>query len=91
MKLHFIYRYNALTYQGKWLSGNVVAQSKHEVIDQLIQQQKLPVKIRLYRVIIFQNSDKQYRIQLLEQLALLLHSGLALRDPLIISPKRNHV
>ena len=47
MKLHFIYRYNALTYQGEWLSGNIVAQSKHEVIDQLIQQQKLPVKIRL--------------------------------------------
>ncbi|AUU13559.1 TPA: type II secretion system F family protein [Proteus mirabilis] len=84
MKLHFIYRYNALTYQGKWLSGNVVAQSKHEVIDQLIQQQKLPVKIRLYRVIIFQNSDKQYRIQLLEQLALLLHSGLALLPALTL-------
>lgn len=84
MKLHFIYRYNALTYQGKWLSGNVVTQSKHEVIDQLIQQQKLPVKIRLYRVIIFQNSDKQYRIQLLEQLALLLHSGLALLPALTL-------
>lgn len=32
MKLHFIYRYNALTYQGKWLSGNVVAQSKMKLL-----------------------------------------------------------
>ncbi|MEQ5186734.1 type II secretion system F family protein, partial [Providencia alcalifaciens] len=50
----------------------------------LTQQQKLPIKIRLFKIVLFQDTDKQYRIQLFEQLALLLHSGLALLPALTL-------
>lgn len=78
MRLQLIYRYDALTYQGEWCTGNILASSNNEAFIKLTQQQKLPIKIRLFKIILFQDTDKQYRIQLFEQLALLLHSGLAL-------------
>lgn len=84
MKLQQIYRYDALSYQGEWCSGNILASSSNDVFIKLTQQQKIPIKIRLYKIIIFQESDKKYRIQLLEQLALLLHSGLALLPALTL-------
>ena len=76
MRLQQIYHYDALSYQGEWCSGNILASSNNDVFIKLTQQQKIPIKIHLYKIVIFQESDKKYRIQLLEQLALLLHSGL---------------
>ncbi|MEQ5206695.1 MULTISPECIES: type II secretion system F family protein [Proteus] len=84
MRLQQVYRYVALSYQGEWCSGNILASSNNDVFIKLIQQQKIPIKIRLYKIMIFQESDKKYRIQLLEQLALLLHSGLALLPALTL-------
>lgn len=84
MRLQSIYRYDALNYQGEWCTGKILASSNDEAFIKLTQQQKTPVKIRLYKMMLFQDSDKQYRIQLLEQLALLLHSGLALLPALTL-------
>lgn len=84
MKLQYIYRYDSFTYQGEWSSGKIIATSKREAFIKITQQQKTPIKIHLYKIIYFQDSDRQYRIQLLEQLALLLHSGLALLSALTL-------
>ncbi|WP_193014708.1 type II secretion system F family protein [Proteus sp. FME41] len=84
MNLQFIYRYDALTYQEEWCTGKILAASKYEAFIKLTQQQKTPIKIRLYKIVLFQDSDRQYRIQLLEQLALLLQAGLALLPALIL-------
>lgn len=84
MRLQLIYRYDALTYQGEWCTGKILASSNNEAFIKLTQQQKLPIKIRLFKIVLFQDTDKQYRIQLFEQLALLLHSGLALLPALTL-------
>ncbi len=84
MRLQKIYCYDALNYQHEWCSGNILASSSNEAFIKLTQQQKTPIRIRLYKIVIFQESDKKYRIQLLEQLALLLHSGLALLPALTL-------
>lgn len=84
MKLQLIYRYDALTYQGELCTGKILASSNNEAFINLTQQQKIPIKIRLYKIVLFQDADKQYRIQLFEQLALLLHSGLALLPALTL-------
>lgn len=84
MKLQYIYQYDAFTYQGEYCSGKLIATSKHDAFIKMIQQQKTPLKIRLYKAIFLKESDSQYRIQLLEQLSLLIHSGLALLPALTL-------
>ncbi|MEQ5176725.1 type II secretion system F family protein [Proteus genomosp. 6] len=84
MRLQLIYRYDALNYQGEWCTGKILASSNNEAFINLTQQQKVPIKIRLYKIVLFQDADKQYRIQLFEQLALLLRSGLALLPALTL-------
>lgn len=84
MKLHFIFQYEALTYQNEFNTGKIVARSKSHVYTTLIQQQKTPIKITLHKIIFFQESDKQYRIHFFEQLTLLLQAGLALLASLIL-------
>ncbi|ODQ06969.1 MULTISPECIES: type II secretion system F family protein [Enterobacterales] len=90
MRLQLIYRYDALTYQGEWCTGKILASSNNEAFINLTQQQKTPINIRLYKIVLFQDADKQYRIQLLEQLALLLHSGLALLPALTLLKNECH-
>lgn len=84
MKLQYIYQYDAFTYQGEYCSGKLIATSKHDAFIKMMQQQKTPLKIRLYKAILLKESDSQYRIQLLEQLSLLIHSGLALLPALTL-------
>ncbi|MEQ4923357.1 type II secretion system F family protein [Proteus hauseri] len=84
MKLQYIYQYDAFTYQGEYCSGKLIASSKSEAFIKITQWQKTPLKIRLYRAILLKESDSQYRIQLLEQLSLLIHSGLALLPALTL-------
>ncbi|OAT45630.1 PilC family type IV fimbrial assembly protein [Proteus hauseri ATCC 700826] len=84
MKLQYIYQYDAFTYQGEYCSGKLIATSKHDAFIKMMQQQKTPLKIKLYKAILLKESDSQYRIQLLEQLSLLIHSGLALLPALTL-------
>lgn len=51
MKLHFIFQYEALTYQNEFNTGKIVARSKSHVYTTLIQQQKTPIKITLHKII----------------------------------------
>lgn len=84
MTLQYIYQYDAFTYQGEYCSEKLIAKSKKDAFIKITQQQKTPLKIRLHRVILLKESDNQYRIQLLEQLSLLIHSGLALLPALTL-------
>lgn len=84
MKWQYIYLYEAYSEKNEYCLGKLVANSKRDAFLFLTQQQKIPIKIRLYRIILFQEKDKQYRIQLLEQLGLLLRSGLPLLSALTL-------
>lgn len=80
----FIYSYSALNSDDTIINDTIISKSKRNVYLDLIDNNKIPLNIRLKSILIFNSQHIHYRVHFFHQLSTLISSGINLLQCLTI-------